>query len=132
VVESAGGVVEVPFQVGSARRLIRARGFQPFGFHENGFQQQMNLNCAFDLSSIAQIASARLLVPCYGKVRLMLNELHPFGAAVPIGDYYLTTLNLAPGQLRCGAMNPLLLHSDGMTGCFHPPGPCLLLEVWAR
>jgi hypothetical protein len=42
------------------------------------------------------IASARLLVPCYGKVRLILNELRPFGAAVPIGDNYLTTLNLAP------------------------------------
>jgi hypothetical protein len=129
VVESAGGVVEVPFQVGSARRLIRARGFQPFGFHANGFQQQMNLDCGFDLSSIAGIVAASLLVPCYGSVRLTLNERHEFRASVPIGDYYIKTLSLELGQLRCGAMNPLLLRSDGTTGCFQPPGPCLLLDA---
>jgi hypothetical protein len=129
VVETVGGVVEVPFQVGSPRRLIRAHGFQPFGFHANGWQQQLNLNCAFDLSSINRIVSARLLVPCYGSVRLQLNERHELRASVPIGDYYINTLSLGPEQLRCGVMNPLLLASDGTTGCFQPPGPCLLLEV---
>lgn len=129
VVESAGGVLEVPFQVGLRRRFIRPGGFQPFGFHANGWQQNLNLNCAFDLSSIAGAVSARLLVPCYGSVRLTLNERHDFRTAVPTGDYYINTFNVDLEHLRFGAMNTVLLRSDGATGCFQPPGPCLLLDV---
>jgi hypothetical protein len=129
VVESAGGVIEVPFQVSPRGRFIRPGGFKPFGFHANGWQQHLNLNCAFDLSSITGIISARLLVPCYGSVRLMLNGQHEFGTAVPIGDYYISILNVDLEHLRRGTMNTLLLRSAGTTGCFQPPGPCLLLDV---
>ena len=127
VVESPGGIVTTEHTPSSSVRFVPPNGFSPFGFHESGFNQDVNLTCTYDVPESFEARRAVLRVPVYGEIEMRLNDTEPLLAEAPTGGYYVTSIEVDLDSLRDGR-NELQLRSTGGTGCYQPPGPFLYLE----
>ncbi len=126
IIESPGGFAMVDYKAPCLLKILRPTGFSPIGFHENGWQQDVNVTCDYDRIELSGIKRAILRVPLYGDVSILFNDQYASAVSAPTEAYYIREVEVPLSWLREG-LNTIKLNASGGTGCFQAPGPFLYL-----